>query len=185
MTLIIPSPAPSKRIAIETQIRDLLLADTELMGGLGSASLKGFVIGEPAITVPYTMHPYCIIFITGQLPTAGTDGETGPTDQAGNWLYEYTGYLSVETQMTDAQPNYDSNKTIVIDSYRAIGVILDVISNRLNRLQRLGGLTSDLGAVRSFELGPKTYGIAERNNNFLNSGTVPFTVETVEPKMEA
>ena len=152
------------KYAIETKLQDLFIADSSL------DEVKVFFIGEPYI-IRNTDYPAVIIFIQDQVTT---------TPQTGVWIYNYTGYLAVETLIPDRYEPKDRAATI--DSFLTVRTILDAMTDllQLEANLALDNLTSDGETVRvlTLEANTKTYGFAERTNNILNRGEVPFVVET-------
>lgn len=146
--------------AIELKLNDLFIADSSL------DTVKVFFIGEPYL-IRNADYPASIIFVQGQDPIRL---------ESGIWVFNYTGLLAVETLIVD---RYEpKNRTAIIDSFLAMRDILDAMTDNLETNLELDNLVDDDETVRVITVGVKNYGFAERSNNILNRGEVPFAVQT-------
>lgn len=150
--------------AIETKLQSLFSADISL------DPVKVFCRGEPLV-VPDGDYPLVILFVTAQGRIA---------QETGMWIYQYDGYIAVETQIPDSYTVI--NRRVTIDSYTNIRNLLDAITANLEAHQGLDGLTNETEAVRVIDVGNKTYGLQDRGNSLNNRGEIPISVQTQKPK---
>lgn len=152
------------KFAIESKIRDLLIADLDL------SDVKLYFIGEPAF-IRNADYPTIIIFVERQTPS---DEETGI------WVYRYLGYIASETRLMDIYKPKD--KKAEMDSLLLIRRLLDAASQNLETNLTLDSLVEDDEIVRRIITSEKVYSIINRQDNTLNRGDFNFLVETQRPR---
>lgn len=150
--------------AIETKFQDLFSADTAL------DPVKVFCRGEPLV-VPDGDYPLVILFVIAQGRIA---------QETGLWIYQYDGYIAVETKVPDGYTVH--SRRVTIDSYTLIRDLLDAITTNLEANLSLDGLTNETETVRVIDVGNKSYGLQDRGNSLNNRGEVPISVQTQKPK---
>lgn len=150
--------------AIEAKLQDLFIADTDL------DPVKVFCQGEP-IVVPDGDYPLVILFVTAQGRIA---------QETGLWIYQYDGYIAVETQIPDSY-TVNSRKA-QISSYAVIRNLLDAITANLETHQGLDDLLNGTEQARVIDVGNKIYGLQNRGNSLNNRGEVPISVQTQKPR---
>jgi len=111
---------------IENYLVDKFLVDTDLK------PLKTFFIGEPAY-IPMSDFPLAIVFITGQVPQR---------EESGQYNYEYTGFIAVETVLPEVISRDEGNQRKArIRSYTESRKYLDKLSDLVEINIGIGGLT--------------------------------------------
>lgn len=156
---------------IERAIADVLAAQAELAG------IKRFFLGMP-YAVPTGLYPYAMIVI---------DSEEGdPIMTGGRAERFYSGAIVFHVVHQDL-PQEVAARIAQIPSYATLRGFMDTAIRALRSQtgQQLGGLALSNGYLRGVEIGVEavSYGVtaeAERPDNLLNYGVIPFTVQTVE-----
>lgn len=148
------------KYAIETKIRDLFKADSNL------DEIQLFFIGEP-LFIHLNDYPCMIIFVERQIPF---DEETGI------WVYRYQGYVGCETFLIDAYTPKDREADM--DSLLQIRTLLDFASKNLEQNLALDNIVDEGETVREIQTAEKVYSLTSRQDNVLNRGDFNFLVET-------
>ncbi len=148
------------KYAIETKIRDLFKADSDL------DTVQLFFVGEP-LFIQLNDYPCIIIFVERQIPF---DEETGI------WVYRYQGYVASETFLMDDYKPKDREADM--DSLLQIRTLLDFASKNLEENLSLGNIVDEGETSRRIQTAEKVYSLTSRQDNVLNRGDFNFLVET-------
>lgn len=151
--------------SLENKMQDLFIADS------GLDDIKALIRGEP-ITIPLQHHPAMIIFIERQ-----EDAQL----ETGLFVYQYAGYIAIETQIPDSLSVVARKATI--ESYPTVRNLLDAATDVLEANLSLGGISYGTETVRGItQISGKVYGLQQRSNNINNRGEVAFAIETQKPR---